>query len=80
MLKRMILVLALAAMIAAMVTLGGGPAIAAKAGDLEFGSPEAGEADPSCKGIVTAAKKSGREELKTKTGELNCGPGVPPKV
>ncbi len=80
-LKRTILVLAMAAILAAMAAmLGGGPAIAAKAGGADFGPPAPGEPHPSCEGIVKAAEKSGKENLKAMTGERGCGPPGPPKV
>lgn len=78
--KRIILVVAIAAIVATMAALGGGPAVAAKAGDIPGVLPDQGEPDPSCKGIVKVAEKSGRENLKAMRGERGCGPEGPPKV
>jgi hypothetical protein len=73
------LVLAMAAIVATMAALGGGPAVAAKAGDIVGVLPDQGEPGPGCEGLVNASQKSGNQKVKANAAEHDCLLPPPPQ-
>ena len=76
--KRIILVLAMVAIVAATAALGGAPAVAGKAGDITGVLTGQGEPGPGCEGPLNATEKGGNPKVKENAKAHGCFQEGPP--